>query len=105
MHEHSNGPNITLNVTDEHLGVWVPKTDNAFEFNLAIVDLAREHHFEMNHEVWEADKPMFLNGHATFDMVQDLGFITDMAVLYLNGILPENYFFDIDEGLQLFRNE
>lgn len=104
MHEHGNA-GLILNVTDEDLGVWVAKQDDPIAFNVAIVDLARDHHFDMNHEVWELDKPMFLNGHATFDMVRDLDLVVNFAVSYLNGLLPDGYYLDIDDGLQLFKED
>lgn len=103
MNEEKN----TLDVSEKNLGVWIEGSSvrNPIEFNLAIVDLAREHHFEMNHQVWENDKPMFLNGHATFDMVEDLSFVTDTALDYLNSLLPVGYYFDFEDGLVLFRDE
>ncbi len=104
MHSHGE-QSLTLDVTDENLGVWVAKTEDPIAFNVAIVDLAREHHFDMNHEVWENDRPMFENGHATFDMVDDLGFITQLALVYLNSVLPAGYYLDIDNGLCLFKEE
>jgi hypothetical protein len=106
-HDHTtdNLGRITLNVSEKNLGVWVPQKENTFEFNIEIVELAREHHFEFNESAWDNDKPMFLAGHATFDMVEDLGFLTDSALDYLNSILPVGYYLDFEDGLVLFRDE
>lgn len=106
-HDHQHGDDLTLLVTDEHLGVWIEGKPvlNPFEFSVAIVELARQHHFEVETEAWEADKPTFLNGTPTFEMTRDLGFIAERALDYLNSILPPDYYFDIDGGLQLFKNE
>lgn len=103
--EQPEGEKIMLDVTDKDLGVWVPFTGNLFEFNIAIVDLARKHKFEVNEKIWESDKPMFLSNHATFDMVEDLGFTVDTALDYLNSIVPVGYYFDFEDGLSLFRDE
>ncbi len=102
---HTHEGKLMLPVTDDNLGIWIEGKPvlNPFEFSVAVVELARMHHFEVETEVWENDKPIFLNGDPTFEMVQDLGFIAERALDYLNSILPFGYYFDIDGGLQLFK--
>jgi hypothetical protein len=101
---HSHGDERTiLSVTDANLGVWISNADkNPFEFNILLVEFARMHHFQVNEEVWNADVPIFLTGSPTFEMVTDLGFISQSAVDYLNSMLPDGYYFDFDGGLCLF---
>jgi len=103
-HEHGEGLRTILPVTDANLGVWIQGSSvhNPFEFNIALVELARSRHFEIDAEQWERDKPVFLEGEPTFEMVEDLGFIAESALDYLNSILPDGYYLDFDDGLVLF---
>ena len=94
-------------VSDVHLGVWIEGSSvrNPYEFNIAIVELGLANGFEINMQAWENDKPMFLNGHATFDMVEDLGFLVDTVLDFLNAEIPAEFYFDFEDGLCLFRVE
>jgi hypothetical protein len=93
-------------VTEADLGQWVAgaTTYNPVEFNIAIVELAIRNGFELDGEAWEADKPKFLAGDATYDMIEDLGYISDEALACLNGQLPDWYYFDFDDGLVLYHD-
>lgn len=99
---------VRLNeVTDAHLGVWIEGSAlrNPYEFNIAIVELALAHGFEINKEAWEADKPYFLSGDVSYDMVEDLGFLVDTVLDFLNSSIPSEFYFDFEDGLCLFRVE
>lgn len=96
-----------IEVTEADLGVWIEGATlrNPIEFNVAIVDLAISHGFDLEKEAWEEDKPQFLNGTPTYDMIEDLGYVCDEALAYLNSQLPDYFFFDFDDGLCLMREE
>ena len=106
-HDHSGEGKLVLAVTDENVGVWIEGRPvlNPIEFSVALVDLAVSHHFEIETDVWETDKPVFLKGEPTFEMVEDLGFVAEAAFDYLNDILPDGYYFDIDGGFRLCKEE
>lgn len=94
-----------MDVTDLDLGVWVAGSTlyNPVEFSVRIVDLAIEYGLEIE-PAWEQDKPTFLSGDAPFEMIEDLGYVTDVALEYLNDMLPEGYFFEFDDGLVLMKD-
>jgi hypothetical protein len=101
-----NGVRIT-DVTDEHCGTWIEgsSVNSPVEFSIAIVDLAIANGFEIETEAWEADRPVFVEGEPTFEMLDDLATITDVALDYLNQNLNEGYYFDFADGLVLFAEE
>lgn len=94
-----------LEVDDARVGVWIAGStvNNPVEFSIAIIDLAREHGFEVNEEQWEEDRPIFTTGAPTYDMIEDLGTLTDIALDYLNDNVTEGYYFDFNDGLALFK--
>lgn len=94
-------------VTDAHLGVWLEGSSvrTPIEFSIAIVDLAVSHGFEINNEVWEKDKPIMLGDNPEYDMLEDLGFVTDAALDFLNSQLPRDFYFDFEDGLCLFKED
>lgn len=91
------------NVTDADCGVWIEgaAVRNPIEFSVAIVDLAVDNGFALETEVWEKDRPVFLAGDADFDMVDDLSFLTDMALDFLSENVSDGYYFEFDDGLVL----
>lgn len=107
-HDHEQTAEVVwrtiLPVTEKNVGVWIEGSSarNPFEFNVALVELARKHHFEINEEQWEKDVPVFIDGEPTFEMVEDLSAIAESSLEYLNSILPDGYYFDFDDGLCLF---
>lgn len=102
-----SGERRMLNVSERDLGCWIAgaSENNPFEFNVKIVDLAISLGFELDTEAWEKDRPEFLNGEPTFDMVEDLGFASEAAVDYLQSLLPEGFYFEFEDGLYLFFEE
>ena len=100
----NNGVRIS-DVTEADCGTWIAgsSVNNAIEFSVAIVDLAIANGFDIQTDVWEADRPLWDNGEATFEMVEDLGFLTDFALDFLNANVTEGFFFDFSDGLCLFR--
>lgn len=94
-----------IQVDDTRLGVWIEgaSVNNPVEFSVAIVDLAIKHGFELDTETWEADRPKWNTEEATFEMVEDLGYVTDFALDYLNQNVTEGYYFDFADGLVLVK--
>lgn len=94
-----------IQVDDSRLGVWIAgaSVNNPVEFSVAIVDLAIKHGFELETEQWEKDRSVWNTDEQTFEMVEDLGFVTDSALDYLNANLTEGYFLDFNDGLCLFK--
>lgn len=75
------------------LGRWLPAYDNPLELGVAVVDLAIEHGYDILLDVWEQDKPIFLKGSPTKEMLEDLQFLADFALQYLEEQLPEGFVF------------
>lgn len=92
-------------VTDAHCGVWIEGASvrNPIEFSVAIVDLAVSYGFEVE-PTWDLDRPKFLSGDYSFDMLEDLSFVTDVALDYLNVNVADGYYFEFEDGLCLFRD-
>lgn len=94
-----------IEVDDSRIGVWIDgaSVNNPIEFSIAIVDLAIKHGFEIDEKQWEEDRPVFTSGEPSFELIEDLGTITDIALDYLNDSVSEGYFFDFNDGLCLFK--
>jgi uroporphyrinogen-III synthase len=84
-------------------GVWVELEKNSpVAFGVAVVELAMEYGYDILPDVWAKDKPIFLSGEATDEMLEDLSVIADFGIQYLADQLPEGYEFNFtDEGLVL----
>jgi hypothetical protein len=96
-----------IQVDDSRVGVWIAgsSVNSPIHFSIAIVDLAVEHGFEINEEQWKEDQPLFTTGEPTFDMIEDLGTLTDIALDYLNDNVTDGYYFDFNDGLCLFKEQ
>ena len=94
-------------VTEENCGVWIEGSSvrTPIEFSIAIVELAVSHGFEIETDAWEADKPLMLGEDPAYDLIEDLGFVTDAALDFLNGSLPRDFYFDFEDGLCLFKED
>jgi hypothetical protein len=94
-------------VTEAQLGVWIEGSSirTPIEFSIAIVDLAVSNGFEIDTDAWERDQPELLSEEPDYDLLEDLGFVTDAALDYLNSMLPRDFYFDFQDGLCLFRED
>jgi hypothetical protein len=92
-----------INADDLQPGVWVElEKNNPVAFGVAVVELAMKYGYDVIVKVWEEDKPIFLSGEATDEMLGDLSVIADFGIQYLADQLPEGYEFNFtDEGLVL----
>ena len=101
--------NVNLGeVTETEVGCWIDGSSvrNPIEFSIAIVELAIDNGMpDVVMETWRADREVFLDGEPSFDMIEDLGFLTDAALDYLNTEVREGFFFDFNDGLYLFKEE
>jgi hypothetical protein len=84
-------------------GVWVElEKNNPVAFGVAVVELAMKYGYDILPDVWAEDKPVFLSGEATDEMLESLSVVADFGVQYLADQLPEGYEFSFtDEGLVL----
>lgn len=91
-------------VTRDDCGVWIEgaSVHNPVEFSVAIVDLAIANGFELETQVWEADKPKFLDGSFDGDMLDDLSYVADVALEHLQHTVREGFYFDFEDGLVLY---
>lgn len=64
---------------------------NLIAVAVRIVDAAIEAGYDIIEEVWNADKPKFLDGTATHEMLQDLEVVTDFGLQYLEELTPDGY--------------
>jgi hypothetical protein len=84
-----------IEVTDSSCGVWLDgNLSSPVEFDISIVELAIKHGYDILIDVWNADKPKFLNG-ASQELLDDLYVLADFSIQYLNEELPKNYFLDL----------
>ena len=90
-------------VTESDCGLWIAgsSVNNPVEFSVAIVNLAISHGFELEKDAWDSDVPVFLSGEADYDMIEDLGYVTDAALEFMGDILPKGFYFDFQDGLVL----
>ena len=88
------------------LGQWLPPTENPIKLGVDVVDLAISHGFDIEVKIWEEDKPIFLEGEPTPEMLEDLMFISDFSLQYLEEQLPEGYVFvaNKEDGLVLVKS-
>lgn len=95
-----------INVTEPDCGVWIDsKNLTPIQFDIAVVELAIRHGYDILLDIWDADKPKFLSGNADQEMLDELYILADFSIQYLNEQLPRNYFFDVSKiGLVLTKN-
>lgn len=79
----------TFNV-EENLGV-IAKSKNFVRLGVEVVNFAVNYGMEIELDVWKEDEPIFLEGHATHEMLQDLTYVADIAGAYIESLLPEGY--------------
>ena len=86
------------------LGQWLPLNDNPIQLGVAVVDLAISHGFDIEVKIWEEDRPIFLEGDPSPELLEDLMIISDFSLQYLEELLPKGYEFIVDkEGLVLIK--
>jgi len=82
---------------EDVLSVLVAASEtNKYQLGVDIVELAMKHDYDIQVDVWNQDKPTFLAGHATPDMLDDLGVVVDFAIQYLEEKLPDGFYLDAD---------
>ena len=83
--------------SDEVIESWlvdgVVKETSELRLDVAIVNLAIEHGFDVELEVWREDEPILLDGHPDQAMQQDLRYVAMVAGQYLSDKLPQGYQF------------
>ena len=75
------------------LGQWLPPEEDKIALGVAIVELAMKHGYDINKDAWEADKPVFLSGDISDEMLEDLQVVADFSLQYLEEQLPDGYAF------------
>ena len=89
----------------EQVDAWlvdgVVKETSEMRLDVAIVNLAIEHGFDVELEVWKEDEPVFLDGHPDEAMQQDLRYVAMIAGQYLSDKLPHGYQF-YGQGTEVF---
>lgn len=87
-----------INATLIDTGIWIEGShSNSTDFTVAVVDLAIQHGFEIDQDVWESDRAIFSARVADSDMYEALDQTYYDALEYLNSILPEGYWFEVYE--------
>lgn len=94
-----------MKVTDQNLGTWIYYGFfTPLEFNIKIIEMAMREGYDIRADIWESDKPLFLSGMATQEMLDDVHMLADYSVSYLNEIISDEYIFRFtDAGLSLDR--
>lgn len=93
-------------VTEAETGCWIEGSGvrNPVEFSVEIISLAIRCGLEVK-EAWYEDKAKFLEGEYTFEMLEELSFVTDVALDFLNENVREGFYFDFEDGLYLFNEK
>lgn len=76
--------------------VLVAAGANKYQLGIDAVDLAIQHGYDVVLDVWNEDKPTFLAGRATPEMLDDLSVVVDFAIQYLEERLPDGFYLDAD---------
>lgn len=82
--------------------VWIAFPDSSnpnfdAEFQVSVVELAMSKGYDINTEIWNQDKPKFLSGDADYEMREDLFFVADYSIQWMNEQLEDKYALEIDE--------
>ena len=86
------------------LGQWLPLKESPIHLGVDVVDLAISHGFDIEVKIWEEDRPIFLEGNPSQELLEDLMIISDFSLQYLEELLPKGYKFTVDqEGLVLIK--
>jgi hypothetical protein len=84
---------FSTELVESWLADTVIKETSEMRLDVAIVNLAIEHGFDIELEVWRADEPVFLEGHPDESMQHDLRYVAMIAGQYLADKLPQGYQF------------
>jgi hypothetical protein len=79
----------------------VIKETSELRLDVAIVNLAIEHGFDIELEVWRKDEPVFLEGEPDSGMLHDLRYVAMIAGQYLSDKLPQGYQF-YGQGTEIY---
>ena len=98
-----------IEVTEKDLGLWVryeeELPDPHIRFQIAVVELAMKHGYDINTEIWEEDKPKFFAGESDEEMQRDLFYVFDYSVQWLDEELSEGYELETqDTGLAIIKS-
>lgn len=90
-------------VTGNELGCWIDGSHmKATDFDIQLVETAIHFGFEINVEDWKELKNQ-LEDNADEDVVEDVFGIADIAYHWFNELLPQGYYFHIEDN-SLFLN-
>jgi hypothetical protein len=92
---------FSTELVESWLADGVVKETSELRLDVAIVNLAIEHGFDVELEVWKEDEPTFLDGHPTQEMLQDLRYVAMVAGQYLSDRLPQGYQF-YGQGAEIY---
>ena len=95
-------------MTDKDLGVWVrfdeELPDPDIRFQIAVVELAKKHGYDINTEIWEEDKLKFFAGESDEGMQKDLFYAFDFSAQWLEEQLSDGYELEVqDAGLVIVK--
>lgn len=95
-----------IEVTSANLGVWVEYDKTVLYpevyFQIAVVERAMRHGYDIKSKIWEDDKLKFFYGEADDEMLEDLFFVFDYCVQWLDEEVSDGYGIRItEEGLEL----
>ena len=90
---------------EPRLGQWLPLKESPVQLGVDVVDLAISHGFDIEVKIWEEDRPIFLEGNPSQELLEDLIIISDFSLQYLEELLPEGYKFIVsqEDGLVLVK--
>jgi len=91
-------------ITEENLGCWIDGTDlSGLFFDFDVVETAIHFGWDINVEDWKELKAQAV----TYDeaVLEDMAYVADSALRWLESQLPEGYYFEIDANCLFLTHE
>lgn len=93
-----------MHVGLDKCGVWLPASENWYDFYLSVVDLAISNGMSVGSHISPAERSDIISGSAEFDLLVYLDSLYYDALDYLCESVPDGYWFEGSEtsGLVLY---
>jgi len=93
-------------VTGEQLGCWIDGSNmSSREFDTQLVETAINLGWHINIENWKELKNQLDDDNYSIDVMDDLYFVSEEAYHWFNELLPQGYYFHIEEQSLFLQHE
>lgn len=92
-------------VTGDHLGCWIDGSQMpSWEFDIKLVETAIHFGFVIDHNDWEELKAEIYSPY-NFTPSEDIYYIAEVAYHWFNELLPQGYYFHIEDNSLILLHE